>query len=111
MGIFDFLKNKNGFVSNDEINEKVGELHMVIESSFSLNKRGVVATGKIEKGEVRVNDKVKISRRDDSVVTAKVISVQKNETIVNVGVAGEEISLLLKGVEIDDVAAKNVIFK
>ncbi|HSX33866.1 MAG TPA: elongation factor Tu [Candidatus Saccharimonadales bacterium] len=83
---------------------------MPIEDVFSIKGRGTVATGRIEQGIVKVNEEVEIVGLHDtrkSVVTG-VEMFKKN---LDQGQAGDNVGVLLRGIERDDIERGQVLCK
>jgi elongation factor Tu len=83
---------------------------MPVEDVFSIKGRGTVVTGRIERGVVKVNEPVEIvglGKNKDSVVTG----VEMFKKQLDEGQAGDNVGLLLRGVEKDDVERGQVIVK
>ena len=83
---------------------------MPIEDVFSIKGRGTVATGRIEQGVVKVNEEVEIIGLHDtrkSVVTG-VEMFKKN---LDQGQAGDNVGVLLRGIERDDIERGQVLAK
>ena len=83
---------------------------MPIEDVFSIKGRGTVATGRIEQGIVKVNDEIEIVGIKDprkSVVTG-VEMFKKN---LNQGQAGDNVGILLRGIEREDIERGQVLAK
>jgi elongation factor Tu len=83
---------------------------MPIEDVFSIKGRGTVATGRIEQGIVKVNEEVEIVGLKDtrkSVVTG-VEMFKKN---LDQGQAGDNVGILLRGIERDDIERGQVLAK
>jgi elongation factor Tu len=81
---------------------------MSVEDVFSITGRGTVATGRVERGKVKVGDKVEIvgiHPTRQSVVTG----VEMFRKTLDEGVAGDNIGVLLRGVEKDQVERGQVI--
>ena len=75
---------------------------MPVEDVFSISGRGTVATGRIERGKVKVNDKLQlIGLRETREVT--VTGIEMFNKILDEGLAGENVGVLIRGVEKDDV--------
>jgi len=75
---------------------------MPIEDVFSISGRGTVATGRIERGVIKVNDKLQlVGLRDTKEVV--VTGIEMFNKILDEGRAGENVGILLRGVEKDDV--------
>jgi len=83
---------------------------MPIEDVFSIKGRGTVATGRVEQGVVKVNEEVEIVGIRDtrkSVVTG-VEMFKKN---LDQGQAGDNVGVLLRGIERDDIERGQVLSK
>ncbi|HET6347540.1 MAG TPA: elongation factor Tu [Candidatus Krumholzibacteria bacterium] len=75
---------------------------MPVEDVFSITGRGTVATGRIERGVVKVGDKVErvgIKETKDTVVTG----VEMFRKLLDLAEAGDNVGLLLRGLEKEDV--------
>lgn len=83
---------------------------MPIEDVFSIKGRGTVVTGRIERGEVKVNETVEIVGLKDTKSTV-VTGVEMFRKQLESGMAGDNVGLLLRGVEKDDVERGQVIAK
>ncbi|HET6462190.1 MAG TPA: elongation factor Tu [Candidatus Krumholzibacteria bacterium] len=82
--------------------EKDKPFLMPVEDVFSITGRGTVATGRIERGVVKVSDKVErvgIKDTADTVVTG----VEMFRKLLDVAEAGDNVGLLLRGLEKDDI--------
>ncbi len=86
------------------------DMLMPVEDIFSIKGRGTVATGRIEQGVVNVNDEVEIVGLRD---TKKVVvtGVEMFRKLLDRGQAGDNVGLLLRGVERDDIERGQVIAK
>ncbi len=83
---------------------------MPIEDVFSIKGRGTVVTGRIERGKVKVNEAVEIvgiKATKASVVTG----VEMFKKQLDEGQAGDNVGLLIRGIEKDDVERGQVIAK
>ncbi|PIR42497.1 elongation factor Tu [candidate division WWE3 bacterium CG_4_9_14_0_2_um_filter_35_11] len=79
-----------------------------VEDVFSIKGRGTVATGRIERGKISVNDEVEIvgiKATRKSVVTG----VEMFNKSLDQGLAGDNVGILLRGVERDDIERGQVI--
>ncbi|AKM82683.1 TPA: elongation factor Tu [Candidatus Berkelbacteria bacterium] len=85
-------------------------LLMAVEDVFSIKGRGTVATGRIERGQVKINDEVEIVGLKP---TKKVIvtGVEMFKKQLDEGQAGDNVGLLLRGVEREDIERGQVIAK
>jgi elongation factor Tu len=81
---------------------------MSVEDVFSITGRGTVATGRIERGKVKIGDAVEIvgiQETRKSVVT----SIEMFRKTLDEGVAGDNVGVLLRGIEKDQVERGQVI--
>jgi elongation factor Tu len=83
---------------------------MAVEDVFSITGRGTVATGRIEKGKVHVNDEVEIVGLKDTTKSV-VTGVEMFRKLLDEGMAGDNVGLLLRGVDKDGVQRGQVIAK
>jgi len=83
---------------------------MPVEDVFSIKGRGTVATGRVERGEVNVNQEVEmIGIRDTRKVV--VTGVEMFNKLLDSGQAGDNIGVLLRGIERDEVERGQVLAK
>jgi elongation factor Tu len=75
---------------------------MAIEDVFSITGRGTVGTGRIERGKVKVGEEVEIVGIKDTRKTV-VTGVEMFRKLLDSGEAGDNVGLLLRGVEKDDL--------
>jgi len=83
---------------------------MPIEDVFSIKGRGTVVTGRIERGKIKINDSVEIvgiRETKASVVTG----VEMFKKQLDEGQAGDNVGLLVRGIEKDDVERGQVVAK
>jgi len=83
---------------------------MPVEDIFTIQGRGTVATGRIERGRVKVNEAVEIIGIRETRTTV-VTGVEMFKKLLDEGVAGDNVGLLLRGVERRDVERGQVIAK
>lgn len=83
---------------------------MPVEDVFSIKGRGTVATGRVDAGIVKVNEEVEIVgiRPTQKVV---VTGVEMFKKLLDQGQAGDNVGLLLRGIERDDIVRGQVICK
>src|SRR5690606_10645394 len=99
---------------DSEIPEPVREIDkpflMAVEDVFSIKGRGTVATGRIERGIVKVNDEVEIlgvDKADKAVVTG----VEMFRKQLDEGQAGDNVGCLLRGVDKEGIERGQVLAK
>jgi elongation factor Tu len=83
---------------------------MAVEDVFSIEGRGTVATGRIERGEINVGDKVEIVGLKDSHETT-CTGVEMFRKLLDRGQAGDNVGCLLRGVKRDEVERGQVLAK
>jgi len=77
-------------------------LLMAVEDVFSISGRGTVGTGRMERGKVKVGDKVQLVGLRDTRVTV-VTGVEMCRKSMDEAIAGDNIGLLLRGIEKEDL--------
>jgi elongation factor Tu len=83
---------------------------MPIEDIFSIQGRGTVVTGRIERGIVKVGEAVEIVGFRDTRQTV-VTGIEMFKKLLDEGRAGDNVGLLLRGIEKDDVERGQVVAK
>jgi elongation factor Tu len=83
---------------------------MPVEDIFTIQGRGTVATGRIERGKVKVNETVEIVGIKETRTTV-CTGVEMFKKLLDEGVAGDNVGLLLRGVERKDIERGQVIAK
>ncbi len=84
---------------------------MAVEDVFSIKGRGTVATGRIERGTVKVGDPAEIVGFTEKPATTTVTGVEMFQKTLDQGIAGDNVGLLLRGVEKDEIERGQVICK
>ena len=83
---------------------------MAVEDVFSITGRGTVATGRIERGKVKVGETVQIVGIKDTRETT-VTGVEMFRKLLDEGMAGDNVGLLLRGVQKEDIERGMVLVK
>lgn len=84
---------------------------MPIEDVFSITGRGTVATGRIERGVINNGDPVEIIGMGDEKMKSTVTGVEMFRKILDRGEAGDNVGLLLRGIEKEDIKRGMVVCK
>ncbi|MCG8573953.1 MAG: elongation factor Tu [Flavobacteriales bacterium] len=84
---------------------------MPVEDVFSITGRGTVATGKIETGVINSGEEVDIIGMGDEKLSSTVTGVEMFRKILDRGEAGDNVGLLLRGIEKSDIRRGMVIAK
>ena len=83
---------------------------MPVEDVFSIEGRGTVVTGRIERGVVKVGDEIEIVGLKDTVKTT-VTGIEMFNKSLQEGMAGDNAGILIRGVKKDDVTRGQVLTK
>ena len=83
---------------------------MPVEDVFSISGRGTVATGRIERGRVKVGEEVEIVGMKDTTKTT-VTGVEMFRKLLDEGQAGDNVGCLLRGVKREDIERGQVLAK
>jgi elongation factor Tu len=84
---------------------------MPVEDVFSITGRGTVATGRIERGVIKTGDPVQILGMGAENLTSTITGVEMFRKILDRGEAGDNVGLLLRGIEKEQIKRGMVIVK
>ncbi len=84
---------------------------MSIEDVFTITGRGTVVTGQIEQGVINTNDSVELVGMQDEKLKSTITGVEMFRKILDRGEAGDNVGLLLRGIEKDQVKRGMVVAK
>jgi elongation factor Tu len=84
---------------------------MAVEDVFSIKGRGTVATGRIDRGVLKVGDAVEIVGLRKEKKATVVTGVEMFQKTLDQGQAGDNVGVLLRGIEKDDIERGQVICK
>jgi elongation factor Tu len=84
---------------------------MPVEDVFTITGRGTVATGRVERGVVKVGDEVQIIGLAEEIKKTVVTGVEMFRKLLDQAVAGDNIGVLLRGVERKDIERGQVLAK
>jgi elongation factor Tu len=84
---------------------------MSVEDVFSITGRGTVATGRIERGKIKVGEPVQIVGLMDTPLESVVTGVEMFKKLLDAGEAGDNAGLLLRGIEKNQVRRGMVLCK
>jgi len=82
---------------------------MSVEDVFTITGRGTVATGRIERGVIKVGDNVEIVGFNEAPLTSTCTGVEMFKKLLDRGEAGDNAGLLLRGIEKKDIRRGMVI--
>ena len=86
-------------------------LLLPVEDVFSITGRGTVASGRIERGTVKVGDEIEIVGIKDETKKAVVTGIEMFRKTLTEGLAGDNVGVLLRGVQRDEIERGQVIAK
>ena len=95
----------------DPPREKDKPFLMAIEDVFSIEGRGTVATGRIERGVIHVGEEVEIIGYTDELRKVVVTGVEMFKKTLDEGQAGDNVGLLLRGVKREEIRRGQVLAK
>ena len=107
--IYELMDNVDSFIPTPE-REIDKPFLMAVEDVFSITGRGTVATGRIERGKVKVGETIEIVGIKDTHSTT-VTGVEMFQKTLDEGMAGDNVGVLLRGINKDDIERGMVIAK
>jgi len=108
--IFELMDAVDEFIPTPE-REVDKPFLMPIEDVFSIEGRGTVVTGRVERGVVKLNDKLEIIGLDEETRETVCTGVEMFRKLLDEGRAGENIGVLLRGIKKEDVQRGQVLAK
>jgi elongation factor Tu len=107
--IWDLLDQVDSFIPTPERAINLPFL-MPVEDVFTITGRGTVATGRVERGKVKINEEIEIVGLRDLKKTV-VTGVEMHRKLLDEGMAGDNVGVLLRGVGRDDIERGQVLSK
>jgi elongation factor Tu len=107
--ILDLIKACDDFIP-DPVRETDKPFLMPVEDVFSIEGRGTVVTGRIERGMIKINEEIEIVGLGDTRKTV-VTGIEMFNKQLNEGMAGDNAGLLLRGTKKEDVERGMVLAK
>lgn len=106
--ILDLLKAVDEFIPLPT-RETDKPLLMAVEDVFSIEGRGTVGTGRIERGKVKIGEEIEIVGLRPEVKKSVVTGIEMFRKLLDEGQAGDNVGLLLRGIEKNDIERGMVI--
>ena len=106
--IVQFIREKNDDIQKNNSIDDVklvsygGRFYMKIIDVFTIYSRGMVVTGKIESGSVRVGDKVEVVLDDNRKIQTTVMAVEMLRKVVKDASVGNNVGILLSEIKKED---------
>jgi elongation factor Tu len=108
--IMDLMKVLDEYIP-EPIREMEKPFLLPIEDVFSIEGRGTVVTGRIERGTIKINEDVDIVGLREEVKKTVVTGIEMFNKTLDKGMAGDNAGLLLRGIKKDDVERGMVLIK
>jgi len=108
--IHDLIKAVDEYIPDPERDTDKPFL-MAVEDVFSIEGRGTVATGRVERGIVNANEKVEIVGLKEDTMETTAVSIEMFNKILEEGRAGDNVGILLRGVKKEDIERGQVLAK
>eukprot|EP00871_Galdieria_phlegrea_P004017 jgi/Galph1/4616/GphlegSOOS_G3249.1 len=83
---------------------------MAVEDVFSITGRGTVATGRIERGQIKVGDTIELVGLKNTKTTT-ITGLEMFQKTLDEGIAGDNVGILLRGIQKDDIERGMVLAK
>ncbi len=107
--ILELVKALDDYIP-EPVRDKDKPFLMAIEDIFSIEGRGTVATGRIERGVVKTNDPLELVGLGETRQTVAV-SIEMFNKVLDEGVAGDNVGILLRGLKKEEVKRGQVLAK
>ena len=107
--ILDLVKAMDDYIP-DPVRDTDKPFLMPIEDIFSIEGRGTVVTGRVERGSVHVNDEIEVIGLKPTAKTV-VTGIEMFQKTLDEGQAGDNVGILLRGLKKEDVERGQVIAK
>ena len=108
--IFELMKEVDAYIPTPERSTDRPFL-MPVEDVFSITGRGTVATGRVERGTIKLSDTVEIVGLSPEARSTVVTGVEMFRKLLDSAVAGDNVGILLRGVQRDDIERGQVLAK
>ncbi len=84
---------------------------MPVEDVFTITGRGTVGTGRVERGQVKVGEEIEIVGLQEKARKTTVTGIEMFRKLLDMGIAGDNIGVLLRGIERTDIERGQVLAK
>jgi elongation factor Tu len=108
--IFDLMDSVDSYIPTPERPVDKPFL-MPIEDVFTITGRGTVGTGRVERGQVKVGEEIEIVGLQEQTKKSVVTGIEMFRKLLDSGVAGDNIGVLLRGIERNDIERGQVLAK
>ncbi len=108
--IFELMDAVDSFIPTPERKADLPFL-LPVEDVFTITGRGTVATGRVERGQVKLGDEVEIVGLKDESIKSVVTGIEMFRKILDYAEAGDNVGVLLRGIQRTDIERGQVIVK
>ena len=108
--ILDLMKTVDEYIPTPERNEELPFL-MPVEDVFSISGRGTVATGRVERGVIKMNEEVEIIGLTEERKKTVVTGIEMFHKLLDMAEAGDNIGALLRGIQKNEIERGQVLCK
>jgi len=84
---------------------------MPVEDVFTITGRGTVGTGRIERGQIKVGEEIEIVGLQEKARKSTVTGIEMFRKLLDSGIAGDNVGVLLRGIERNDIERGQVLAK
>ncbi len=84
---------------------------MPVEDVFTITGRGTVGTGRVERGQVKVGEEIEIVGLSEATRKSVVTGIEMFRKLLDMGIAGDNIGVLLRGIDRNDIERGQVLAK
>jgi elongation factor Tu len=95
----------------DPVRETDKPFLMPIEDVFTITGRGTVGTGRVERGQVKVGEEIEIVGLQEETRKSVVTGIEMFRKLLDIGIAGDNIGVLLRGIDRNDIERGQVLAK
>jgi elongation factor Tu len=108
--IFKLMETVDSYIP-DPVREVDKPFLMPIEDVFTITGRGTVGTGRVERGQVKVGEEIEIVGLQEETRKSVVTGIEMFRKLLDIGIAGDNIGVLLRGIERNDIERGQVLSK
>ena len=95
----------------DPVRETDKPFLMPVEDVFTITGRGTVGTGRVERGQVKVGEEIEIVGLQEETRKSVVTGIEMFRKLLDIGIAGDNIGVLLRGIDRNDIERGQVLAK
>ena len=108
--IFKLMDTVDSYIE-DPVRQTDKPFLMPIEDVFTITGRGTVGTGRVERGQVKVGEEVEIVGLAETARKTVVTGIEMFRKLLDAGIAGDNVGVLLRGIERNDIERGQVLAK